>query len=185
MRATILSTLVPHVLPTSLWMDHRIQCSVVSLSRSQRVSDSTHRPNWIHHLFFSQCRDVGASKRVQFKILLYVFKSLQHASPNYISDYFSMHVPARTTRSSSDHNRLAIPIISKTITGEKRFHIAAAMAWNSLSMDIKSATTTSQFESFISMNCFSRYFCFCVINCLYIIYICFVSAMVSFWWMAP
>ena len=51
-------------------------------------------------------------------------------------------VAARTTRPSSEHNRLAIPIISKTIKGEKRFNIAATMAWNSLPIAIKSTTTT-------------------------------------------
>ena len=92
--------------------------------------------------------------RILFKILLYVFKSLQHESPNYISDYFSIHVAARTTRSSSEHNRLAIPIISKTIKGEKRFNIAATMAWNSLPIAIKSATTTSQFKSMLKTHLF-------------------------------
>ena len=79
---------------------------------------------------------------------------MQHESPNSISDYFSIHVAGRTTRLSSDHNRLAISIISKTITGEKRFDIAATMAWNSLPIAIKSATTTSQFKSKLKTHLF-------------------------------
>ena len=93
-------------------------------------------------------------QRVLFKILLYVFKSIQHISPNYISDYFTIHVPARTLRSSSDSNRLTIPRLGNSITGDKRFHIAAAKAWNSLPVDIKSATTTSQFKSMLKTHLF-------------------------------
>ena len=33
-------------------------------------------------------------QKVLFNILLYVLKSIQHTSPNYISDYFTIHVPA-------------------------------------------------------------------------------------------
>ena len=93
-------------------------------------------------------------QRVLYKILLHVFKSMQNTSPNYISDYFTIHVPARTLRSSSDSNRLAIPRLSNTITGDKRFHIAAAEAWNSLPNNIRSAATTSQFKSMIKTHLF-------------------------------
>ncbi|XP_072022312.1 uncharacterized protein [Amphiura filiformis] len=94
-------------------------------------------------------------QRVLFKILLYVYKSMQQLSPNYISDYFTVYVPPRTLRSSSDTNRLAIPRRSHRMTGENRFHIAAATAWNSLPVDIKSAATTSAFKSMLKTHLFS------------------------------
>ena len=86
-------------------------------------------------------------------------------SPNYISNYFTIHVPARTLRPSSDSNCLTIPRLGNSITGDKRFHIAAAKAWNSIPVDIKSATTTSQFKSMLKthllslFSCLSTYFC--------------------------
>ena len=88
---------------------------------------------------------------------------------NYISDYFTVHVPARTLCSSSDSKRLTIPRLSNSITGDKRFYTAATKAWNSLSMDIKSATATCQFKSMLKTHLFSwtilLLYAFCVVSC--------------------
>ena len=59
-----------------------------------------------------------------------------------------------TINSKICHIRHIRPIISKTIKGEKRFNIAATMAWNSLPIAIKSATTTSQIKSMLKTHLF-------------------------------
>ena len=122
-------------------------------------------------------------QRVLFKILLYVFKSIQHMSPNYISDYFTIHVPARTLPSSSDSNRLTIPRLGNSITGDKRFYIATAKAWNSLPMDIKSATATCQFKSMLKTHLFSWTILFLYAFCVY--FVIYRKRHGILWWMAP
>ena len=86
------------------------------------------------------------SKRITFKLLLYVFKFFQNQNPLYLSDCFQKYVPARQLRSSSDSTRLVIPKPSNTVFGEKRFHIAAAKAWNELPNEIRSASTIENFK---------------------------------------
>ena len=130
-------------------------------------------------------RDTWFENRL-VEILLHVFKFIQHMSPNYmlmISDYFTIHVPACTLRSSCDSNRLTIPRLGNSITGDKRFHIAAAKAWNSLPVDIKSATTTSQFKSMLKTHLFSWTILLLYAFCVYFVFYCKLHGIL--WWMAP
>ncbi|KAJ8030739.1 hypothetical protein HOLleu_27227 [Holothuria leucospilota] len=94
------------------------------------------------------------SKCITFKLLLYVFKSLQHQPPSYLSDCFQKYVPARHLRSSSDSTCLVILKPSKTVFGEKRFHIAAAKAWNELPGTIRSASSIEKFNRMLKSHLF-------------------------------
>jgi hypothetical protein len=94
-------------------------------------------------------------QRILFKILLYVYKAMQHSSPEYISDYFTTYAPSRLLRSSSDNYRLENPKRSHRTSGDKRFQIAAVTAWNTLPIEIRSATTTTLFKTKLKTHLFS------------------------------
>ena len=89
------------------------------------------------------------SKRILFKVLLYVFKCLNNRAPSYLSDYFTKYAPARPLRSSMDSTRLTVPKVSNTVFAEKRFNIIAVKAWNGLPSTIRAAQSVDSFKKLL------------------------------------
>ncbi len=69
--------------------------------------------------------------RIQFKILVLVFKARYGLAPSYLSELIPPYVPARTLRSSSD-NLLAVPKFRLPSVGGRAFCVSAAKFWNKL-----------------------------------------------------
>ncbi len=96
--------------------------------------------------------------RIDFKILLTVFKALNGAAPSYISDMLTEYTPDRSPRSSSK-NLLVIPRIhSKSAHGA--FSHYGPTLWNSPPHELRSATTVSSFKSRLKTFLFSQAFGF-------------------------
>ena len=83
-------------------------------------------------------------QRIQFKILLLTWKSLNGLAPSYISQLLTPYVPTRTLRSSD--KLLKIP---KTFSsyGDRAFSSCAPKLWNSLPMDIRSCVSINAFKN--------------------------------------
>ncbi len=60
------------------------------------------------------------SFRIDFKILLFIFKALNNLAPSYICDCLSSYAPTRTLRSSTAR-LLAVPKVSHKKNGEAAF----------------------------------------------------------------
>ena len=75
-------------------------------------------------------------QRISFKLLLYVYKSLNGLAPMYISDCLKLYVPNRHLRSSKDHLRLEYPI-TRVQAGDKTFTVCASKIWNNLPRRIR------------------------------------------------
>ena len=84
-------------------------------------------------------------QRIQFKILLLTWKSLNGLAPSYISQLLTPYVPTQTLR-SSDKLLLKIP---KTFSsyGDRAFSSCAPKLWNSLPMDIRSCVSINAFKN--------------------------------------
>ena len=77
-------------------------------------------------------------RRIQFKILLHVFKTLNDLSPVYLTDCITIYVPPREgLRSNSDSLTLIIPR-SKRATGDGSFSVSGPSLWNQLPHAIRS-----------------------------------------------
>ena len=86
-------------------------------------------------------------KRIIFKILLYVYKSLHGLTPTYLSDSISLHKPSRQgLRSAMDATRLMVPPRSRRMVGERAFPICAPKLWNDLPSTIRSASSPQTFK---------------------------------------
>ena len=83
--------------------------------------------------------------RIDFKILLIVYKSLNGLAPIYISELLPHYVPSRPLRSSGT-GLLAVPRI-KTKYGEAAFCHYATNSWNKLPEHIRSAPTLLTFKN--------------------------------------
>lgn len=69
--------------------------------------------------------------RIQYKLLLYVFKSLHNSAPKYIKDLIVPRTCVRTLRSSS-LNLLEVPRSRTVRAGDRAFQHAAPVLWNRL-----------------------------------------------------
>lgn len=81
--------------------------------------------------------------RIEYKVLLYVFKNLNHLSPQYMGELLQRRQPLRTLQ-SSDQNRLSLPR-TRTRYGDRTLTHAGASLWNSL---------PSHMTSIVSVDCF-------------------------------
>ncbi len=91
--------------------------------------------------------------RIDFKVLLLVYKSLNGLGPKYMSDMLTEYKPNRPLRSLGS-SQLEIPRVH-TKQGESAFSYYAARSWNQLPEEIKCAKTLATFKSSLKTHLFS------------------------------
>ncbi|KAK0143129.1 Dysbindin [Merluccius polli] len=74
--------------------------------------------------------------RIDFKLLLTVYKSLHGLAPTYLSDLLHHHSPSRALR-SADQLRLEEPRSRLKTRGDRAFAVAAPRLWNCLPLHIR------------------------------------------------
>ena len=94
------------------------------------------------------------AQRVQYKMLLMVFKSLNGTAPSYLSELLSKQEYSRTLRSSSQ-SLLAVPRSKLKSRGDRAFSVAGPRLWNSLPLQVRSALTLEHFKSLLKTHLFS------------------------------
>ncbi len=91
--------------------------------------------------------------RIDFKVLLLVYKSLNGLGPKYIADMLTEYKPNRPLRSLGS-SQLEIPRVH-TKQGESAFSYYAARSWNQLPEEIRCAKTLATFKSRLKTHLFS------------------------------
>ncbi len=91
--------------------------------------------------------------RIDFKVLLLVYKSLNGLGPKYMSDMLTEYKPNRPLRSLGS-SQLEIPRVH-TNQGESAFSYYAARSWNQLPEEIRCAKTLATFKSSLKTHLFS------------------------------
>ena len=97
-------------------------------------------------------------KRIIFKILLHIYKSLNDLSTKYLTDCFKIYIPPREgLRSALDKTRLVVPRTNRLI-GDRSFSVRRSILWNNIPPSIRVSTTVCSFQK--SQNSFKliRYF---------------------------
>ncbi len=92
--------------------------------------------------------------RIDFKVLLLVFKCLNGLAPEYLSDLLSIHNPVRSLR-SSNQRQLNVPWARLKLRGDRAFSIAAPKPWNSLPVYIRTASMVHDFKGKLKTYLFS------------------------------
>ena len=92
--------------------------------------------------------------RIQYKILLLTFKSLNCQAPSYIQDAIQISRNTRTLRSRSQL-LLNVPKIRLTKYGGKSFSYSAPHLWNSLPDNVRNYDTINIFKSRLKTHLFS------------------------------
>ena len=113
--------------------------------------------NWAARLVFTVNRQqdpkpllkslhwLPVKQRISFKLLLYVFKSLNGMAPVYLSKCFKLHVPKRNLRSSKDRLRLDYPRTGVQ-AGDKSFTVCASKLWNNIPVHIRQSVSVNAFK---------------------------------------
>lgn len=95
--------------------------------------------------------------RIDFKILLLVFKALNGTAPPYLAELLSIYRPRRSLR-SADLMLLDVPRHRLKTRGERAFAVAAPRLWNSLPPHIRFSTSLGTFKTALKTHLFSLAF---------------------------
>lgn len=94
-------------------------------------------------------------KRIQFKALCLVYKSLHGSGPLHLQKAFNWYVPSRTLR-SSEAKLVAILLAKKVTWGGRRFVISAAKLWNNLPLPLRSTVRHLAFRKALKTSLFQN-----------------------------
>ena len=98
--------------------------------------------------------------RIDFKILLLVFKALNGLAPAYICELLVPYEPDRCLRSSSGA-LLKVPKSHLVTRGDRAFAVRAPQLWNSLPGDLRQANSVSSFKSLLKTHFYRMAFLNC------------------------
>lgn len=96
-------------------------------------------------------------QRIDFKVLLFVFKALNGLAPSYISDLLSPYSNIRSLR-SADQRLLTVRGSNLKLKGGRAFAVAAPNLWNSIPTSIRLAPSTETFKSRLKTHLYSLAF---------------------------
>ena len=83
-------------------------------------------------------------QRIQYKLLIQVYKALNGLAPEYIADLLREYVPPRALRPAGAN--LLLEPKTKTRWGARAFSKAAPVLWNTLPSTIKTAPSLASFK---------------------------------------
>ena len=96
-------------------------------------------------------------KRIEFKILLLVYKCLHGTAPSYLREMLKEYVPPRTLRSTSK-NLLCEPRTNMKTYGDRSFSACAPKLWNQLPNNIRAAGSVAIFKRQLKTHLFKDVF---------------------------
>ena len=100
---------------------------------------------------------LSVSARIDFKILLLVFKVLNGLGPLYLSELLRPHIPTRNLRSYKK-KLLIVPKCNLKTYGCRAFSHRAPTLWNALPDDIRQVELLETFKSKLKTHLFRRFF---------------------------
>ncbi len=121
------------------------------------------------------------SFRIQFKILLLVFKSLHGLAPQYLSELLHPHAPVRAMRST--HQMISdVPRCRRKNRGDRAFVVAAPNMWNSQPLNIRAAQSIEDFKSLLKTPLFTLSLTFCLYLCshLFVFLLCLTHIVILY-----
>ncbi|KAI5106874.1 hypothetical protein C0J45_2512, partial [Silurus meridionalis] len=106
---------------------------------------------------FNQSTLLPIKSRIDYKILLMMYKALNGLAPQYLSELLYQYDPPRLLRSKGA-GYLLVPQIMKTTARDRSFSYKAPHLWNSLSISVQDSDTVSVFKSRLKTHLFSQVF---------------------------
>ena len=94
-------------------------------------------------------------RRVDYKVLVYVFKAIHAEAPEYLSDLLTVYQQTRSLRSASCVS-LVVPATNIVTYDERHFASAAAKLWNSSQADLRNTSTLNGFKKALKTHLFQH-----------------------------
>ena len=97
--------------------------------------------------------------RIQYKILLLVYKAFTNGSPTYLADMMTSCNPVRSTRSSHKVNLLVVPHQKSNKYSEKAFAVVGPCLWNELLTDeLRGCNSVDTFKKKLKSMLFKKHY---------------------------
>ena len=97
--------------------------------------------------------------RIQYKILLLVYKAFTNGSPTYLADMMTSCNPVRSTRSSHKVNLLVVPHQKSNKYSEKAFAVVGPRLWNELLTDeLRGCNSVDTFKKKLKTMLFKKHY---------------------------
>ena len=97
--------------------------------------------------------------RIQYKILLLVYKAFTNGSPTYLADMMTSCNPVRSTRSSHKVNLLVVPHQISNKYSEKAFAVVGPRLWNELLTDeLRGCNSVDTFKKKLKTMLFKKHY---------------------------
>ena len=95
--------------------------------------------------------------RINFKIILLIYKSLNGLAPSYLTDIIFRHESRHPLR-SSDQENLVIPKFKTESFGGRAFSVLGPRLWNALPNEIKTSSSLHLFKKSLKTHLFSIHY---------------------------
>jgi DNA-directed RNA polymerase subunit F len=136
---------------TQLLKLQRIQNAAARLiTRSKKHEHATPLLETLHWLPIRQ--------RINFKILLFIYKCLNNLAPIYLSELIEPLIHTRSLR-STNLKLLKCPKSNTSSYGDRSFSHAGPMLWNRLPLEIRESETVDIFKSALKTHIFREEYC--------------------------
>ena len=97
--------------------------------------------------------------RIQYKILLLVYKAFTNSSPTYLADMMTSCNPVRSTRSSHKVHILVVPHQKSNKYSEKAFAVVGPRLWNELLTDeLRGCDSVDTFKKKLKIMLFKKHY---------------------------
>lgn len=93
--------------------------------------------------------------RIEFKILMLVFKVFTETAPKYLSDLLSHNICARPLR-SSEKRMLMVPRSRLKLRGDRAFSIIGPKLWNCFPVSLRLVPSEDEFKAKLKTYLFSK-----------------------------
>jgi hypothetical protein len=115
-------------------------------NRAARVAFQVSRRHPTSELLYS-LHWLPVGKRIIFKLMLHIYKTLNDLSPIYLSDCLTLYVPLREgLRSSLDTTRIIIPRSRRLIGDRSSFSVRGPKLWNDIPHHIRLSPSVDPFK---------------------------------------
>ena len=134
------------------------------MSRIQKVQNYAARVITYHPLrehitpILAHLHWLPVEQRVQFKVLLYVYKAVTGLAPPYITQLLQPYTPTRSLR-SADKGLLVEPDFRIDTYGGRAFESSAPRLWNALPERCRTAKSVNIFKKELKTHLFRKAYC--------------------------
>ena len=136
--------------------DAQLQQLQLVQNAAARLLTGTHRREYITPVLFA-LHWLPIRQRIQFKLLLQVYRCTHQLAPGYLMDLVVPYVPARSLR-PAEQNVLAVKRYTLERYGRCSFSVAGPSLWNALPSAIRNSMSLPAFRSCLNSHLFRETF---------------------------